>query len=435
MKILVVTGSPWRDDNNIGNSYSNLFSNMDVEIANLYLKKGAPKNNIVKKYFQITEKDLINNFIDNKFPPGKEFTNKDLNDCTSKESNIYNKARILRWQIFFWIRELIWKFGNWKSDELKEFIDEFNPDIIFAPLQTGIYFNNILDFIKKYSNKPMIAYAWDDIYTLKQFSFSLLFWIDRIIQRKKIKKTVSLCEHLYVISEKQKYEYEKDLKIECRLLWKGYDFKKSFSKKSKQENNSPLKLLYTGNISHGRWKTLAYIGSVLNNLNKDKTIAQLYVYTLSPITSKIRKKLDIDNSVFFMGAASSKEIAKLQDEADILIHVEAFSLKERLITRLSFSTKLVDYFYRNKCIFAVGKNSTASIDYLKKNNAAIVANSKKDISRKLKEIVINKELIQEYEKRSWECGKLNHQIDDIQYKLYNDLDCLVKEVKNESITY
>lgn len=56
LKVLLVTSMPWRDDNNIGNSYSNIFGDLEnVEFAHIYCRAGMPQNKIVKKYFQITE--------------------------------------------------------------------------------------------------------------------------------------------------------------------------------------------------------------------------------------------------------------------------------------------------------------------------------------------------------------------------------------------
>ena len=428
MKILVVTCSPWRDDYNIGNSYSNLFCNMQgVEFASVYLSSGTPQNNIVKRYFQMDEKGLIANFINRQIPSGREL-NLDIqaNSLSSKEINTFNKLRILRLRLFFWTREFIWKIARWKSPELEEFIHDFQPDIIFAPLQDKMYLNDILVFIKKLTNKPMVTYAWDDVYSLKQISLSPLYWIDRFMQRSKIRKTASLCEYLYVISDFQKQEYEKLLDKECKLLYKGYNF--NISEPMIKESIRPIKLLYTGNIASGRWKSLAKIGKELRKINKGEIVAQLYIYSLSQTTQKIKKSLNIPGSVFFMGGVSSTDVNALQNEADILVHVEPLNIQQMLVSRLSFSTKLVDYFYKSKCIFAVGKKQSASIDYLIKNDAAIVATDEATITERLENIVKNPSIISEYARKSWECGKRNHQIDIIQSGFYDDLNSLVKEM-------
>jgi len=420
MKILVISGAPWRDDLNVGNTYSNLFGNMEnTEIANIFLKSGSPSNNVVKKYYQITEKTLLTNLFNAKNPSGRELIVDGKADCfTEKEEVVYDKLRIKRWMVFFWGRELIWKLGRWKSSELKAFLDDFKPDIIFAQLKNNIYLNDIILFVKKYTKKPLILYAWDDVYTLKRFSFSPLYWADRIMQRPKIRSVVSECEFLYVISPLQKKEYEKIFNKECRLLFKGYDFGVKPEGKS---IDYPLKLVYTGNIYGGRWKTLVKIGRALEKINKEKIKAQLYIYSNTPMTKKMTELLNIDNTVFLMGGVEAELVAGIQADADILVHVETTDLLERFSGRHSLSTKLVDYFYAARCIFAVGIKNLASIDYLIKKDAAIVATDELSIYNKLMMLINEPSIIEEYAQKAWLCGKKNHQLNDIQKRLYNDL--------------
>ena len=107
-------------------------------------------------------------------------------------------------------------------------------------------------------------------------------------------------------------------------------------------------------------------------------------------------------------------------------------LKEKLETRLSFSTKLVDYFERGKCILAVGWSEAASISYLKENTAAIVIDNIEDIELVLNEVLNNQARITEYAIQSWELGRRNHQIEIIRDNFYNTLKILVKEDYNEN---
>ena len=61
-KILVVSCAPWRNDNSVGNSYTNIFGGIDnIEIAHIYCGNGVPNNNLVKRHFQINEKHIIKN--------------------------------------------------------------------------------------------------------------------------------------------------------------------------------------------------------------------------------------------------------------------------------------------------------------------------------------------------------------------------------------
>lgn len=420
IKILVISNTPWRNDNSFGNSYTSIFKGIkNFEFANIYCNYGAPENDLVSTHFQITEKTILKNLLNKKKPTGKIIeTSQDSDPLHKKQISRLNFFKKNRSQLFFWIRDIIWKIGRWKSPQLKEFILSFDPDIIFQPLYYSNYINDIVLYSKQLSNVPMVSYVSDDVYTLKQFSFSPLFWLDRFIKRRKIKKVVNLCEYLYVISEIQKKEYEISFGLPCRILTKGAYFNIPIFK---EKQSFPIKMVYTGNIGGGRWKSLSMIAEALQKINEKEIKAVLFIYTATPMTSKMRKTLDISGSVYLMGFIPSDKIPKIQSDADVLVHAEPLGIKGRLGVRHSFSTKIVDYFHMSRTILAVGWRDAASIDYLVKNDAALVAFDEKSLEYQLERIVNNPDILNEYAYKAWECGKRNHQIEDIQKRLYNDL--------------
>ena len=252
----------------------------------------------------------------------------------------------LRWQIFFWGRDLIWKIGRWKSPELKAFLDEFQPDLIFQPVYYSSHLNDIAQFIKAYTGVPMVGYISDDCYTLRQFHLSPLYWIDRLWKRQKVKATIEQCELLYVISQIQKEEYEQIFTPPCKILTKCADFSAPPVWDTEGET---LKLLYAGNLGAGRWKSLALVAKAVARLRKEGFSVTLDTYSATPQTAAMQNALQRSGCTLH-GPVSYGEVQVLQREADVLLHVEGLSLKSRLAVHQSFSTKLVDYFALGKCI-------------------------------------------------------------------------------------
>lgn len=428
MNILVVTDALWRTDNGVGNSYSNIFGGIkNVKIANVCCQQGISDNDVSQKCFQISEGSLIANLKNKNIPSGHVEIRTDSNEDNSikNTSEIFRLIKRSRLQIFFWLRNFIWKFGRWKSDELKTFIDEFAPDIIFAQLQDKIYLNNLVLYIQEYTKKPLMLYAWDDVYTLKQFNLSPLFWIDRFMQRQSIRRLVKKCTTLYTISKEQKEEYEKIFNKHAKILFKGKDFNKEPEKVNLQ---SPLKIVYTGNLYCGRYKTLKKLCKYIEKTNKENLYVEIYSGT--DLSKRQTDALNISKVSRFMGKISENEVQKIQDEADILLHIEPFELKGSLLCRLSFSTKLVDYFYKGKCIFAIGSSICSSMRYLKRHDAAIVAESISDMKNKVNKISSDAHLISEYAQNAYRCGVNYHKLDEIQMGLLKDFE----EAINESCT-
>lgn len=420
MKILILSSTPWTNDNSFGNSFSNIFEGIeDIEIANIYCKYGKPNTNLVSRFFQITEKSMFRNLKNPKVPSGQEVFMDESVPTDVVEPKSADLARKKRWVVMFWARDLIWQIGRWKSPQLKKFIDDFKPDIIFQPIYYVRHVNRIADFIKNYTDVPMYGYVSDDYYTLKQFSLSPLYWIDRLTNRVKIKKVIKQCEILYTISEVQRREYEKIFKIPCKLLTKSANFDEPAQ--VKEEYGKPLQLLYTGNIGINRWKSLEIIVDALKEINKDGVKAELKIYTATPITEKIDKILNIENVSKIMGFISSNEVARIQSEADILVHVESFSLKSRLRVKQSFSTKIVDYLKIARPILAVGPKEVASIEHLIRNACAIDADNKAELIEKLNEVISDNNKLTEIALKGYECGKKHHNKADYNKMLSEDL--------------
>ena len=131
--------------------------------------------------------------------------------------------------------------------------------------------------------------------------------------------------------------------------------------------------------------------------------------------------MNIENCSTLHPPVSYSEVRELQNKADILVHAEAFDLKEKLATHQSFSTKIVDYLSSNRCILAIGDKSCASIDYFIENECGAVAVSKDGIVEQLETLYCDKTLLQIYAKKAWESGKKNHQKSKMQKELYEDM--------------
>lgn len=420
MKILVLSNTPWTNDNSFGNSFGNIFEGLeDVEIASIYCNYGKPNTKLVSRFFQITEKSMLRNLKNSKVPSGQEVFMDESASSDVAEPKGADLARKKRWVVMFWARDFIWQIGRWKSPQLKSFIDDFKPDIIFQPVYYVRHMNRIASFIKQYTDVPMYGYVSDDVYTLKQFSMSPFYWINRFLCRAKVKKVVKQCEILYTISEIQRSEYERIFKVPCKVLTKSANFDEVPA--IKKEYNKPLQLVFTGNIGTNRWKSLAIIADSLKEINKNGVKAEMKIYTGTPMTEEMKNALNIEGCSQVMGFVSSSEIPTIQSEADILIHVEASDLISKLTVRQSFSTKIVDYLKIARPILAVGPKDVASIEHLIRNDCAIVADNKDELIEKLNEVINDNNKLTEIALKGYECGKKHHNKADYNKMLSEDL--------------
>lgn len=427
IKILIVSGTPWNDANSFGSSFSNIFGgNENYEIANIYCSLGLPDTTVAKKFFQITYKSIIQFFLGRIKSSGKEVYNSPGTAVNADDATLkFSKRK--RWQILFWARDLIWGSGAWKSRELDKFIDDFAPDLIFQPVYYEPYITRIGVYAAKRTGAPMVGYTSDDNYSLRQYSWSPLFWIDRLVKRKLFKRVVDRCKLLYVITETQRKEYDGYFgEGKCKVIYKGENFDGAMPT---VKENKPLKMLYTGNLGCGRYETLLDISRILNKINKDDKKAILEIYSGSNLTEEQKNMIEDPGHAKFMGCVSASEVLKLQRDADILIHVESFDKKYRYKSRLSLSTKIVDYMHAAKPVLSVGWKETGAIEYLLQNDATWAALSSDDLENTVATIVSDGELRAKLANNLWNLGRKNHQITEIRRMLNDDL---VEVLKNNS---
>ena len=425
MRILIVSNSPWRNDNSFGNSFSNIFQGMgDIEIANVYLKYGVPDNDIVSVYYQITEKSLLNNLRNKKNKSGRvvRVFQKEKNDKTGEKQ--FNKIKRYKNIWLFWFRAIIWKIGRWKSKEFIDFIDDFNPDLLFIPVYYSHYIHDINFFIKDRLKIPAVGYVSDDVY-LRPCYGRILQYIDRSMIRPVMKKVFNACDIVYTISETQRSEYANLFGDKFKILTKFSVFDEE-KKMPVNKHEFPVKMLYTGNIGTGRYQSILLIVNAIKEINKDKKKFVFDIYTTTVLTPKQISKISVENVVRVHDPVSYSQIIQLQQQSDLLVHVEGLSQKENSLVRQSFSTKIVDYLEKNRAIFVIGRDDSASIKYFIDNDSAFVAQSYKGILDNLNRILNDLSLLKSYAQKAWECGKRNHQKSVKQAELKEDLFNVVK---------
>ena len=170
----------------------------------------------------------------------------------------------------------------------------------------------------------------------------------------------------------------------------------------------------------GRFETVKFIGEALNEINKNGVRAELDVYTTTHLSEE--QLNSVGKYVNILGAIPQTQVAEKQSLADILLFAEAVGENASKSARLSFSTKITDYFSAGKCIFAVGNGDTAPMEYLRNEDAAAVAVTKEEILPVLSELINNTDAIKDFAKKAYECGKRNHNEKKVKELLFETIN-------------
>ncbi|PAW30080.1 hypothetical protein BKC07_04435 [Peribacillus simplex] len=387
-KVLVISHNVFSDNSNMGRTLLNYFKYFDKKsLANLYFHSEVPGSNICGNYYRVTDFDLIRSiFKGNK--TGTLFGNDDIitgaktNRIDSGvEANIYQMGR-KRTPFMYVGRNILWNTKKWHNQQLDKWIENFNPDVVFFASGDYTFSYDIALYIAKSRRIPLVISVVDDYVFNDRFSLSPLYWMNQILFKQKFKKTVGYASKGVYICDMLKNKYSNHFKCPAETIMTLSGVETSFVK----NNNGQIRVSYLGNLSHGRWKSLVDIGRALKEIGHEYRINVYSHETNKNIINYMNK----NNGIEFKGAISYQEVINVMKNSDILIHVEDFSKKNIKRVKYSVSTKIADSLKCGTCLLAYGPKNVASIDYLYRNSAAYVVNTKIELKSTLEELINNK---------------------------------------------
>ncbi len=427
MKVLVLSSNVWRDDTNAGNVLSNIFDGTGFEFATVYCGPGVPDNKLCTKYFQITDKMIVKNLLQRK-KVGRAFEYDLTHEVTmqAKEQaaepenkKVYNWFRKHSLSIFKVMQEVAWKLADWKNDALKKFILDFEPDVIFAPCYASFRMLRLSRFVSELTGKKLVSYISDDSHSMRQFRVSPVYWLNRIMIRNRLRKTFPYYSLVYTMTEQQKIECEQMFGANMQVLRKSVEVS---SIPQKTTINAPIRLIFGGGIYCGRWKTLSKIADAIERLNSEGYGLHLDIYTGNVLTKRQAKLLNRDGVVCVHKPVPYNTLKEIYAKQDIALHVESLDIKNRLLTRLSFSTKIVDCLASGCATLAIAWKEHAGLVYLREKNAAFCIDNPNEIYNLLKTIAEKPETILDYQARAVECCKKYHNRNDNLQMILSDFE-------------
>lgn len=418
-KIMIISRGVWDDSKGTSSTLSNIFSNYDSEqLSCIYIETKKPNTKKCKTFFQISEISLIKKLFIWRTVTGREIDSEYVeNESLAKiEASTMNYVRRHRSFFYTFIREILWAFNGWKSKELRSFIKKVNPDIIWVNGSPLLLMNRLSKYITKKTGKPYCVYEMDDVYSCKIKSINPFRCIYDFFLRRNVSQLIINSSQLFVISPKMKTEYDNIFNVNSKILTKGIDY---IDKEFKPYHiDFPIKMVYLGQIIYDRISVLQALGGIIDNINTENKKVLLDIYTTNTIDEEILVSMTKKGNVKFNKPVSYDMVSRIIEEHDVVVYVESLNKKYEHIARLSFSTKITDYLASGKCILAIGPGDIAPIEYLRNEDAAIIANNCDDLTKILTSDNLNR-LIEEYSRKGYECGLKNHN--------KNDLDNMVLE--------
>lgn len=446
LRVLIVTRESLRRDSNEGSVLISLFEGMPVELAHICCKPEPPDNDLCRgRYFHLTDRMALEKLLKGRpmgavvparptpapgadaasgagsAPKGAARQTPNAPGGAQASKRFYDFFRTHNWSAFYLLQDLLWALAGAQNPALDAFIDAFRPDLVFAPLTPYRYANRLQGQVARQAGVPAVTYLYDDIYSLKQLSFSPLYWLRRFAVRGSIRKNLPLYRFAYTMTEQQKAEYGRMLGIPMRVLRKSAP-----QSRPPHQPHEGIRLIYAGGVYFGRDKTLARVADAVRGLRAEGLSLQLHIYTSSPLKRRMQARLNDGAASFVHPAVPGEALAGQYAQSDIALHVESFRKKDALATRLSFSTKIVDCLASGCAVLAICPQVNAGWQYLRDEGAALCVGAPGDIAGAVRALASDAALRGRLAQDARRCLDEKHAAQAIQKMLYGELSSLVE---------
>lgn len=399
MKILTISLNAWNDTKATGNTFSNFFANKeeDTIFSNIYCRKEPYQNTICEKYYRVTESDIIKSLLKGT-PCGNEVKCDKISEG-HKDGKRISKTNVKDWlmhkfrpSVMLFFREFVWLTDRWKSLSLDKFLDEVSPDIIYMHGHNNRYMHDLLWYCQKKTNAKVVVFFGDDMYGLKSYRPGQLLYHQWL--RKKLVYTIEHTDMLLGGSQKLCLEYGERF---SRVFYPQYKTCTNIVFPNVIGPKSHFSLVYAGNLLYGRKEMLIQLVKVLKKVNQlHESKIQLFIYSANPLSLKELSILNDCSNSFFMGGKPYKEICEILNKCDVSLFLESFEKHNIRQTRLSFSTKIIDYMQSSSSLLVYGPKEIASVQYLADSCAALVANNEAEMESILDTILNDPTILNEY---------------------------------------
>lgn len=411
MNILTISLNAWDDTQATGNTFSNFFESKDNDLvfSNIYCRNEPFDNHICTNYYRVTESDIINSIrtgnpvcgnVINSFSKSVNHEKKNKQTYSLKDW-IFHKFRP---SALLFLREFLWLTNRWMTPELNQFLKDVSPDVIYMHGHNNRYMHNLLWYCQRMTGAKVVVFFGDDMYGIKSYRLGQLIYHQWL--RKKLKYTIEHADMLLGGSENLCVEYGNKFN---KIFYPQYKTCKTILPPNIINEKGELSIVYAGNLLYGRKELLMRFSELLHRVNKENsTKIKLHIYSASPISEKERIILDDGDNCVFEGARPYRVICEILNKCDASLFLESFDKQNIRQTRLSFSTKIIDYMQSSSSLIVYGPHEIASVQYLEFSKSVLVAHNDDELLEVLREIQKNPCVLNEYASKKYNFALKNH---------------------------
>ncbi|HSF55794.1 MAG TPA: hypothetical protein VLA71_18720 [Algoriphagus sp.] len=303
------------------------------------------------------------------------------------------------------------------TDDLKKWIKNFNPEIVYIQVSTrdSLMFGIALS---KFLKLPVVLHQMDD--WLNSISYGGLasgFWRKKI--NREFKELVDLSTLCLSISDQMGKEYQRRFRKNFKTFHNPVDlsFWNSGEDKIKLNPNG-ITVLYAGRTGFGIGTSLKTFAQAVEELRGEKNLPiEFYIQTVEPLSW-----ISEFDGTHYRGLVPYSLLPQLFRGSDFLLLPCDFSPKSVEFLRYSMPTKAPEYMISSAVTILMAPEETAVHQYGHSENWAFtIGKDNVDfVKNELLRLIQNRDLQKQISERAVYLAKKNHDSVSIREKFANE---------------
>lgn len=411
---VLIFGQPFNDFSGGGITLTNLFKGWPKErIAVTYLGHGliSVTTDVCDIYYQLGEKEHKWKFpfslIQKKFRSGIKTIEKKAESSTglSKKGLRYFIVNKFFYPILEWFGLFHCVSRIELSTELKKWLSEFKPEILYvqvATRETLLFAAELIDYLKV----PSAIHNMDDWpSTISSKGLFRNYWKKKI--DSEFKNLLNRIDLFLSISDAMSSEYRKRYAKEFVPFHNPIETRK-FEGLHRREyaSGNIFRILYLGRIGMANKEALYLFAKAVSGWKSKSPKLSLEIFTPdleSPDARKIRNLSNVNIAL----PTKHEEVPALLANSDLLLLPLDFNQMGMNYAQYSIPTKASEYMISGTTIMVFAPAATAISKFCKDNECALclTINDKDEISRALEFLIENEEYRKKWAKNAEELAR------------------------------
>lgn len=408
MKILVLANNCFAKNNSNGRILGCLFKYFNPDdVYQFYTAQGANDWSVCSHYYMVTDKMVIRSL----------YSRKGIGECPERSQQKAQIAKISEMRARFGksyptmlIRDMLWGLYTWWTKQFDEWLEQTQADVIVLQCGDAAFMYRIARRIAKKLNKPLVLFNTECYYFYKDNwlgenvnTFGFHFVRHRL--HKAIDKLMPIVEMSIYNSDNLQNLYQTKFKRPSTVIYQSSDYSAGLCPIARQMNIPP-KIVYIGNLGIGRDEALIDIASALHTINP-KYVLQVYGLASDEVEKQFRQTA----CLYYGGVISYNEVLDKLKDSDILVMTENLNPYYSRTIQFGFSTKITDYLFMSKPIFAYGPADNTGMAYLRDHKAAMVVSDKTALVQSLTQLLSDQTLQEQMIRNALSLATQNHDAD------------------------